>query len=738
MEAVFVAILFSNAIFSLAWLIVGLQKRERQYKGSTYLVFFTGASVIWSLGSGFLVFQTEVLPAHIARCVDLFGTVVYMIAVILILSTISNVSITLKRVFYGFTHLGFFIFGYSLLPDAFVFERQNWGMSFSFKSAVYGNIYTAFFLSCALIMVYLIYNMLTEGNKSARFFAKAFIVVWLIIVIGSVSDMVLPIFGAPSAPGSSIAQFWGLVIVWYAMDHVSHSIISVKNMSEQVYYSISSPVFMTDKDGKIIVYNDAAASFFKVDRDSSETHNINEYFTIPANAKYYDGGKTVSFEAHCKANGILCSVQGNKVIDRFDELIGYIGVLTDLTEQLETRKKLEEAREEADSANKAKSLFLANMSHEIRTPVNAIMGFSELALAENPSKEMKEYLDDIKSASNTLLSSINDILNISKIEAGKLEIVNEDYSFLSLLRSVKSIISVQASAKDLSFSVVIDGQVPMGLYGDDVRIQEILINLLNNSVKYTDNGHVILKVSAKKRGKEFVELVLSVSDSGRGIKEEDLKKLFDAFERADKQKNHRTEGTGLGLSIVKGYLNLMGGSINVKSEYGKGSEFTVCIGQKIKDPTPLTQDDLTKTDNAVKRLGRIKVKDTKVLLVDDNKVNLKVISKIFMTYGLSTDMAISGKEALEMCKNHNYPIVFMDHMMPEMDGVETMHELRKSSAFYEKDCVIVVLTANALDGIKEGLMKEGFNDYLSKPLNLDEFERTIKTYLPKELIEESE
>lgn len=737
MERLFVGILFSNTIIAFTLLIVCLQRRHSVDRGTRILAFCTCASVVWSIGSGLLVFQTTAAGAHIARCIDLYGTVMYMNSIIMLLNYISGFSKKLSRILESFSLLGLLIFAYGLLPDAFTFERTDWGMTFAFANSVYGDIYTVFFVTCALIMLFNIVHMFRSSKKSIVHFGKCFLVVWILILGGSSLDMILPMLGLHSIPGSSIAQFFGLVIVWYAMDFVSHSKITVQNMSQKIYDSLSSPILMLDTEGAIVVYNDAAMDFFNLDRKTpAGTYKMSAFFDIPLDAKYSSDGSLLIFDAFCKSNSIYCNVRANKATDDFHELIGYIVVIADLTEQIEARKKLEEAREDAISANNAKSLFLANMSHEIRTPVNAIMGFSELALTEDISPVLHDYLTDINNASTTLLSSINDILNISKIESGKMDIINEQYSLKTLLKNVSKIISMQASRKELGFSLVLKNDIPSVLYGDDVRIQEILINLLNNSVKYTTSGSITLTVSKEEISREKINLILSVQDTGMGIKDEDLKNLFAAYERMDKEKNHRTEGTGLGLSIVRGYIDLMNGNIEVKSEYGKGSEFIVTIPQGMIDSTPINPDEIMKSEKEEKRFVGLKIKDFKVLVVDDNRVNLKVISKTLEKYGVSADLAISGKDALSICENTDYPIVFMDHMMPEMDGVETMAALRMTSDYYKYTSKIVVLTANAIDGVKAALMGAGFDDYLTKPLNYTELERVLRKYVPAEMIEE--
>lgn len=737
MEVIFVALLFSNAIIALSLLMVCFQRHASDDKLVRVLAYVTASSMVWSLGAGLLVVQEGAKAAQICRCVDLHGTVNFMISMVMLLNCISESKGRKFLTFQCFPILGYVLVVFSFFPDMYTFTRSYWGMSFSFNNAAFGSAYLIFFVVCVAILLNYLIIMLKSKKKSIVFFGKALLVIMIIVVLGTGSDMLIPLFGMPSAPGSSIAQFWGLIIVWYAVDNISHSRITAKNMSNKVYSELTSPVIMSDTEGNIHACNDAAREFFGFSQKEGEVYgNMYSLFNLPEGEDIPDFKPTLSFDAYCLVNGIYCNILSNTALDNFGEPIGYISVITDLSKQMEAMEKIEEARREAIEANRTKSLFLANMSHEIRTPVNAIVGFSEVALSENPSDNMRDCLNDIKNASNTLLSSINDILNISKIESGKMEIVTEEYSLRGLLKNVSKIISVQAGDKNLSFDIELLGFVPTKLMGDDVRIQEILINLCNNSVKYTSEGGLKLKVSGEKVSPEDVLMTFAVSDTGMGIKKEDMENLFAAYERMDKEKNHRTEGTGLGLSIVRGYLDLMGGRIDVESEYAKGSTFTVVLRQKIVDPTPINREELMKSDETSGKLGGFVIKDTKILVVDDNRVNLKVMSKILEKYGVTPDLALSGEEAISMCKNTQYPIIFMDHMMPKMDGCEAMDAIRKMNDYYKDTSKIIVLTANAIDGVKEELMYSGFDEYLSKPINYIELEKILKHFISTEKREE--
>jgi len=372
---------------------------------------------------------------------------------------------------------------------------------------------------------------------------------------------------------------------------------------------------------------------------------------------------------------------------------------------------------EANKASKAKTKFLAKMSHEIRTPMNAIIGMAELALRENMPSTVKEYILTVKQAGSNLLSIINDILDFSKIESGKLEVVPSNYLFSSLINDVVSIIKMRIRDSGLRFDINIDNNIPNSLFGDETRIRQVLLNVLNNAVKYTKKGFISLSASGEiKEG--TVLLTIKIADSGIGIKPEYLKKLFDEFVQVDKG----FEGTGLGLAITKNLLTAMGGDISVQSEYGKGSTFTVKLPQKISSDELF---DSIKNDNLTIKFN---APNAKVLVVDDIDANLKVVKGLMQPYKMQVDLCTSGAEAIEMIKANSYDIVFMDHMMPEMDGVEATKLIRETHT----NLPIIALTANAVSGVREMFLANGFNDFLSKPIDIIKLNSILEKWLPKE------
>ena len=400
----------------------------------------------------------------------------------------------------------------------------------------------------------------------------------------------------------------------------------------------------------------------------------------------------------------------------------------------ETMVELEDAKEEAQKENASKSQFLANMSHEIRTPINAILGMNEMILRESEENSIQEYAQNIQSASEDLLSIVNEILDFSKVASGKMELVPVEYDVAALIRDCSTIVETRAAGKDLRLEVSCDESTPSKLCGDATRIRQIISNLLTNAVKYTPSGTITFRIRWA-RDKEGIKLIASVEDTGIGISEENQKRLFDTFERFDMEKNRNIEGTGLGLSITKQLVDLMKGEIGVYSELGKGSLFYVEIPQKVVSMEPigkLNQEvnvEQTKVDKE-----KYHAPKAKILVVDDVRMNVRVIQSLLKRTKIQIDTATSGKECLVLAAENTYDLILLDHMMPEMDGVETFQKLREDTTGLNYATPVIALTANAIAGAKEEYKKLGFDDYLSKPMKGEELEEMIQTYLPEDKI----
>ena len=378
------------------------------------------------------------------------------------------------------------------------------------------------------------------------------------------------------------------------------------------------------------------------------------------------------------------------------------------------------------------------MSHEIRTPINAVLGMNEMILREATDPEILGYAANIKSAGTNLLEIVNGILDFSKIEAGKMELLPEKYDFAAFIKELINLVSERAKKKNLTLQLNINPKIPKLLYGDSIKLKQCILNLLTNAIKYTKEGTVTFTAAYKKIGDKKIKLMFCVKDTGIGIKPEDMEKLFSPFERIEEGKNKTIEGTGLGMSIVTRVLSIMNSKLNVESKYGSGSNFSFELEQTVIDWEEIGnikdsyEDSILLFSNYKEKLHAPKAK---LLFVDDTEINLEVIKGLLKETEMKIDTVLSGKEALEKVKKTEYDILFIDHRMPELDGIETLHEMRKMKKNLCKDKPCIALTANAISGVKQMYLDEGFSDYLSKPVNPEKLEDMIRQYLPKEYLE---
>ncbi|MBQ8317955.1 MAG: response regulator [Lachnospiraceae bacterium] len=490
------------------------------------------------------------------------------------------------------------------------------------------------------------------------------------------------------------------IFVWNRKDYNL-----TKAAANNVLQALNDGVITLDEHFKVISYNKTAEKVFP---GISTYKTIGEISEFPLqvlveedkNEFIVDGR---NYEGHI-----------SRLKDLDGDVRGYTILFTDVTDTVEYIKNVNLMREKAEAANQAKSQFLANMSHEIRTPMNAIVGLSELIIEESRGRKMYDFACDIKSAALNLLGIINDILDLSKVEAGKMELINSDYYVQILVQDTVNMIKVAAAQKGLKVNVDVAQDIPYKLNGDEVRIRQVLINLLNNALKFTRQGSVSLKAFGEFVDDENYRMCFEVEDTGIGIKPEDLDHIYESFQQLDMNINRKVEGTGLGLAITKNLVQLMDGDIQVESEYGRGTTFTVVIIQKvvtrdtIKD-NPITREALKKTD-----MRMFECQGLRVLVVDDNIINRKVVVKMMTEYKFDIHEADSGKKAIELAKENQYDMILMDHMMPEMDGVEATRIIRSESEL-NNNTVVIALTANAIEGAKEMYLSNGFQDFLAKP-----------------------
>lgn len=426
------------------------------------------------------------------------------------------------------------------------------------------------------------------------------------------------------------------------------------------------------------------------------------------------------------------------ILDLLIILIGSLMLLVVIAWNKQLQVRLKQKAEEAETAANSKSAFLANISHEIRTPLNAILGMNELVLRESRQPHIKEYAMYIKNSGKSLLTIISDILDLSKIESGKVYLVNENYSLSSLVEDVERSIQKRIMEKGLELKIYVEPELHENLKGDEVRIKQIIMNLLTNAVKYTEKGEVRLYITGTVVDNKQ-DLTIEVSDTGIGMRSEDMDKLFTNFERLDLKRNRSVEGTGLGLPITKNLLVAMGGDITVSSVYGEGSTFTATVGQEIVNEEQIgdyRKKYKEKLHHEVRYHESFHAEDARILVVDDNEVNLKIVVGLAKNTKLQVDTALSAAEGLKLIRQHSYQLLLIDHMMPEMDGIEMLQHVKTMDGGIYKDIPAVAITANALSGAKQTYLDAGFCGYLSKPIDPERFEQIIKDNLPQEYVTE--
>ncbi|MCR4618865.1 MAG: response regulator [Lachnospiraceae bacterium] len=498
----------------------------------------------------------------------------------------------------------------------------------------------------------------------------------------------------------------------------------------------------------VVAMFSAGVAYFNKDRIVNVIHAIINSAILIAFSTIIDLDNIISnhFEKYRQFEPVeaIAAIVGIIVTDIFFVYLntGRIKQMQILEEQERSTDELmriiEAKADEARVATKSKSDFLASMSHEIRTPINSVLGMNEMILRETNEENTRKYAEDIAHAGNMLLGLVNNILDFSKIESGKMEIIPVKYDIGIVTSDLRIIVANRAKQKGLEFVVTVAPDIPRTLYGDEIRIKQIITNILTNAVKYTESGRVVFKLDYEKADERSIFLNVSITDTGRGMKKDDLEKLFSPFERIEELRNRHIEGTGLGMSIVQQLLALMGSRLTVTSEYGKGSNFEFSIRQEVISWDPVGDVSVVVTaskGNKVTASEVFRAPKAKVLVVDDIKMNINVIVGLLKRTGIRVDTALSGAEALELVRKNDYDIIFIDHMMPDMDGIETLERIKKDRFAICRDKPMVALTANAISGAREFYLDKGFVGYISKPVDPKLLEKIIIELLPRELIE---
>ena len=726
------AVVFSTiiAIFGISYFM-----REKNAGALRYYMLVMGFfGALWSGGYGIMGFTETGEAAAVFRAVGLVGVVGFMMTEALMIAYMVELPKWLFRAY----AMMFGIFAvadlYFFIPDQHTFVRLNGRMCYystnSFGRMVH-NIFLAFVTVTMIAMAILWVHK--EMPKRQVYYVRAAILANIAILFSIIPDTILPMLGKPSFPSSAYGMFLTYMITWFWATRFNAFSITVGNLSQYIYESANTAILIFDEYFRLVLANSYGQELLGIKK--IENQKLMQLFqgTEAESGRIKDGilrdNKGVA-ELVSVHGAISCSLNFSLARDFHDDPYCIVCFVYDLTKE-------KNMLEEVVRANEAKSQFLANMSHEIRTPINGILGMDSVLLKECHDENLREYAKNIQSAGQSLLSIINDILDISKIESGKMEILTIRYQLFSVLNDCYNLTKIKLQNKPVSFIMQINEKLPSWLYGDEVRIRQIINNFLSNAVKYTKEGNITFELDFEEKTDEQILLVITVRDTGIGIKEEDLGKLFESFTRIEEKRNRNIEGTGLGLNLTKNLVNLMGGEVFAESTYGKGSCFTAKIPQKIADAKPMgdfgkryQQYLSTSDDDKLSFLAP----DAKILVVDDVTMNLKVVEGLLKATKIQIDTAVSGSECLECVKTTPYQMIFLDHMMPEMDGLETLEHMKNLADNPNAQTPVIMLTANAIVGAKEEYIEAGFTDYLTKPIRETELLEMILKYLPEELV----
>jgi len=729
--------LFGMAMMSLC-LGVNLYRNNRTSISGRKMFEIFLCVFLWDMGYAWMGLCHGDDFAYIPRAIALFGIFLYMPIVIGYVSDLAN---------YHVKHNKIVIIGYILVAfptwlsvanrSTVSFFETPWGYWYTSKMG-WGRILQFVLIVvtiCSFYLVLRVWKRKTELKREQNLI-KRFMWFGPILLGSCILDTILPtVLHTAAIPGSAIGAFGSAILLYGISEKYRAFGASTANVANYVFRDVDIPVLVVDYKGRLVLHNDIAPTFLgKEHKELMGLHKEDMFEAFDSEMSLNDDEKAGLYRPI--GSDFVCRLETTVVRDEFDQVLFSIIFVQDVTSTLKAMEMMDEGKKAAEHANASKSAFLANMSHEIRTPMNAIMGMSDILLQSGADEaESKKMITNIKQSGEALLGIINDVLDISRLETGRYELVSDSYSVPDMVNSVNSIIKVKIAETPLEYEVNISPDTPRNLIGDGLRIRQILVNLLGNAIKFTEKGTVTMNIWPEQVGDELY-MCADIKDTGIGIKEQDIASVFQDFQQVDTHRNRNKEGSGLGLAISRGLARLMDGDITVESVYGVGSVFHLRVKQQFDNSEPIGEElardiHLDRYNSAAKEdeLVIVPKPGKRVLIVDDSRVNLMVAKGLMNPYEMTVDTALSGKQAIQMVQENDYDIVFMDHMMPELDGVDTTHMIRELEGDKYQKLVIVALTANAIAGTREQLMSEGMQEFITKPINKKELDNILNMFL---------
>ena len=709
------------------------RNKDAAGKMRTYICALGISSAIWCLTYGIIGITEELYLCDPIRSLGVVSIAAFLTSEAFLVTEISGAGesyVRTARIFSAVISLIDIIVYAPFGMDLFmrINGRTTWvaNPDFAMNRRLHSLYILLMFLE--LISFGIIWIRKNKVKRMRHFLAMVFAANFAMLFF-TLPDTFLPEHGYPAVATSGIGAAACAIVMWYGATQLSSFDIRMGSIKDKVFDFIDAGVAVFDLSGRTALMNRYAAE--RMGKGKKSCYTLDDLFILEdlsaEEILKHSEDRIYTARFLDKENIHAYSVRINGVKDSFEEVFCYMCVFIDVTEEVEAIRKFEVASE-------AKSRFLAQMSHEIRTPINAVLDMNEMILREENDSDILDYARNIDSAGKTLLTLINSILDFSKIEDGKMEIIPVKYDTASFINDLVNSVLQRADAKGLAFEAKIDENLPCAMVGDDVRFSQVIMNLLTNAVKYTPEGTVTLTMNMTKKEGNIATIQVSVKDTGIGIKEEDREALFESFERLDEVRNHNIEGTGLGLSIITNLLTLMDSKLTLESVYGEGSCFSFTLCQEIEDDTPIGDYKKRLKDSYENRNEQklISAPKARILVVDDNDMNRKVCINLLKLMQVKPDVVSSGMETIDCMKSGTYDIVFLDHMMPKMDGIETMKRLREDKLI-PPETVVIALTANAVVGAREMYLEAGFDDYLSKPIALKELEEKLMEYLPDKI-----